>query len=105
MKNQQTTEQMVLELLETRPQTRTDDFILYGSILKRNGIDLKATSLYDFLSTAKKSKYPSFSAVARARRKIQEQRPELKDKATAEARRDEQYEYIKYSQTIIGETK
>ena len=105
MKNQKTTEQLVLELLETKPNTRTDDFILYGSVLKRVGVDLKNTTLYDFLSTAKKSKLPSFSAVARARRKIHEQRPELKDKATAEARRDEQYEYIKYSQTIIGETK
>ena len=105
MRNQQTTEQMVLELLESKPITREDDFVLYGFVLKRNGIDLKETSLHEFLSTAKKSKYPSFSAVARARRKIQEQRPELKDKATAEARRDEQYEYIKYSQTIIGETE
>ena len=85
MKNQKTTEQLVLELLETKPNTRTDDFILYGSVLKRVGVDLKNTTLYDFLSTAKKSKLPSFSAVARARRKIQEQRPELKDKATAEA--------------------
>ena len=97
MKNQQTTEQLVLELLETKPNTRTDDFILYGFVLKANGVNLKTTTLGNFLATAKKLKLPSFSAVARARRKMQEQRPDLKDKETAEARREEEYKYIKYS--------
>ena len=100
MKNQKTTEMLVEELLENKPRTRTDDFILYGAILKQCGLNLRETTMYDFLATAKQSKYPTFSAVARARRKVQERRPELKDKATAEARRDEQYEYIKYSKEL-----
>lgn len=96
-----TTEEIVQRMLEKNKLTRTDDFILYGAVLKKLGIDLQ-TSLYDFLANAKKNKVPTFETVTRCRRHIQEIRPELKEKEIAELRHFAEYDFIKYNDTGIG---
>ena len=102
MSKKKNIEALVLDALRTNIRARKDDFILYGSVLKRMGIDL-GISLYTFLSTAREFyNAPSFESVTRCRRHIQEQMPELKDKETAEARQNEQYEFYKYSKTSVG---
>lgn len=95
-------EKLVLSSLEHNPKARENDFILYGSVLKRIGIDLKNTSLYDFLSTAN-GKYPTFESVSRCRRHIQELRQDLKDSKTAIAREEMQEIYKEYNRTYLGE--
>lgn len=45
-------ENIVLRVLEENKRARSDDFILFGSVLKRLGVDLQ-TTLYEFLASAK----------------------------------------------------
>jgi len=84
------TEEIVLDALTTNPKSREDDFILYGAVLKRMGVDLKKISLYDFLATARIKGYPTFETCSRARRKIQEYRQDLVSVKVAVIREDRQ---------------
>ena len=88
MKRLKKIEDVVLKALEENKKAREDDFILYGAVLKRLGIDLKNTSLYDFLAKAKENKMPTFETCSRARRKIQEYRQDLIDVDTAVIREE-----------------
>ena len=81
------TEEYVLAVLERNLKARTDDFILYGGVLKEMGVDLKHTSVYDLLANAKFLMLPSFETVTRCRRHIQELRQDLKDDKTKKKRR------------------
>lgn len=92
------TEQVVRLTLEENPRARKDDFILYGGVLKRMGIDL-SQALNRFLATAKKLKMPSFETVTRCRRKLQEQDSTLIDAETKEVREEQKQEFIAYSKS------
>lgn len=76
------TEDIVLDVLENNIKARKDDFILYGAVLKRLGVDLRQ-ELYKFLASAKDNKMPSFETVTRCRRHCQELRQDLIDIKTA----------------------
>ena len=91
------TADLVREALIRNRRARTDDFILYGSVLKTLGVDLANTTLYDFLATAKKLKMPALESVPRARRKLFEQEPELADPETQFYRQQEQGNYKNFS--------
>lgn len=95
-------EKIVLDALQTNERTRKDDFILYGAVLKRMGVDLTMT-LAEFLATAKIKKMPPFESISRCRRHILELMPELCDEQTRDAREDETYDYMDYSLTGIGD--
>ena len=103
MKTIKKTEDVVLDVLTVNKRARQDDFILYGAVLKRLGIDLKNTSLYDFLATAKIKKIPSFETVTRCRRHIAELRPDLVDVATAIKREAREEDFKYYNITSIGD--
>ena len=90
MKRLKKIEDVVLKALEENKKAREDDFILYGAVLKRLGVDLKTTTLYDFLATATENKMPTFETCSRARRKIQEYRQDLVDTKTAVIREERQ---------------
>lgn len=94
-------EDVVLCVLERNERARSDDFILYGSVLKQLGVPLGLT-LRDFLSTAKECKYPSFESVSRARRHIYEYRKDLKNEKVSEYREYKTKEYKNYSRTSLG---
>lgn len=87
-------EELVIECLQRFKIARTDDYLVYGYVLSHSGVpqDIK---LYDFLKIAKE--FPSFKSVERARRKVQEIMPELKDMPTAIAREEMQQKYKEYS--------
>lgn len=102
MKRIKTIEKIVLDILENNLRSREDDFILYGAVLRRVGIDLKNTNLYYFLANAKGKKYPSFETVSRCRRHIQELRQDLCGKVTA-IRQDKEVDFKKYNLSGIGE--
>ena len=89
-------EDYVLQALEQKPQTRQDDFLLYGSVLKRMNIDIKL-SLAELFSNSKKYGLPAMESVTRARRKLQEQRPELCDTNTVLFRQEKINDYINYA--------
>lgn len=97
------TEEIVLEVLNRNLRARTDDFILYGGVLKEMGISLRQTNLYNFLANAKKNNIPSFETVTRCRRHIQEILPRLKDDKTDLERLKKIQEFKEYNLTDIGE--
>ena len=99
MNKMQKLEDIVLSILQKNWRARQDDFILYGAVLKRLGVSLETTTLYDFLARAKYNKMPSLEGVPRARRKICEKHPELVDKETEKHRTAEQSNFINYSRT------
>lgn len=86
-------EDVVIDVLEKNIRARQDDFILYGAVLKRLGIDLKQ-SMCEFLANARMNKMPSFETVTRCRRHCQELRQDLVDTKTA-VKREENIERFK----------
>ena len=91
-----TVEEMTFEALKEKPWTREDDFLLYGSVLKRCGFDLNMT-LAEFLKNAKKIDAPALESVPRARREIFKNYPELQPLETKLKREEKEREYLRYS--------
>lgn len=89
-------EPIVLDVLENNKRAREDNFILYGSVLKRIGVPLD-THLFNFLARAKERDMPSFESVARVRRHICELRPELKGNAVVREESEEDYKIYNLS--------
>ena len=81
-------ESIVLDILQFNELARSSDFVLYGAVLRRLGVDLKNTTLFEFLSTAERNKMPSFETITRCRRHIQSLRTDLQDDKTAVARQN-----------------
>ena len=96
-------EEIVLDILEVNKLARSNDFILYGSVLRRLGVDLKNTNLYDFLINANTNKMPSFATITKCRRHVQSLRTDLQDDKTAVARENKIDDYVAYNRTGIGE--
>lgn len=91
-----TTEVLVLDCLQKNVKTRKDDFILYGSVLKRMNLDLTRSIAY-FLTNHKELKLPPFATVIRCRRKLQNKYPELNDIEMSNIRQDEEEKFINYA--------
>ena len=98
-------ESIVLDILEHNKYARKSDFILYGSVLKKLGVDLTTTTLYEYLATADRKEMPSFETITRCRRHIQALRTDLQDNQTAVARQDAEIDYKLYNLSGIGENK
>lgn len=98
-----TTEEQVLIALERNIKSRSDDFILYGCVLRQLGYNLKDTSLYDFLAKAKENKTPTFETVTRCRRHIQELRQDLIDNKCAINRQSTEIDFKNYNNSGIGD--
>lgn len=94
-------EELVKQILEEKPIARTDDFILYGFVLKHYGVDLNMP-LKVFFSSYKKLGVPSFKSIERSRRMVQAENPELIDAMTSMYRQDEEE---KYKNTFGGRKK
>lgn len=82
---------LVKTILETNPQTRNSDSLLYLKVLEhvaiQKDLDLSAFSVSYFLKHMKNYNFPCPETVRRARQKIQNQYPELKGcKAVQDAR-------------------
>lgn len=93
-------EDLVLDTLEKNNRARKDDFVLYGAVLRRLGVDLKV-QLCEFLASAKENKMPSFETVTRCRRHIQELRTDLTDANTAVAREENIERFKEYNLSDI----
>ena len=98
-------ESIVLDILEHNKYARKSDFILYGAVLKKLGVDLTTTTLYEYLATADSKGMPSFETITRCRRHIQQLRTDLQDNAVAVARENMIDDYVIYNRTGIGENK
>ena len=94
-----TMEKVVLQALETQPETRKDDFLLMLAVCENTDADIIGTTFKEAMIHHKLLKIPNWKSVERARRKIQAQRPDLVEPDTAEERRKEEATYREYAQT------
>ena len=76
------TAKLVKSILETNPQVRNSDNLLYLKVAEhiaaQNGYNLWAFPIPFFLISMKEYSFPPFETVRRARQKVQSQCPELK---------------------------
>ena len=89
-------EEYVRQALQENKLTRESDFVLYGAVLKRMGINI-ALPLAELFGNSKKYRLPAMESVSRARRKIQETEQDLIDWNTAAYRADKQEDYLDYA--------
>jgi hypothetical protein len=71
-------QESVLEQLERHANARDNDVILFGFVLHEMGLDLKQTSAAALLHGMVDRNLPSFESVSRARRLVQQRRPDLR---------------------------
>lgn len=89
---------LVKELLQRDEQCRNSDGILYLRVLftyaTKNGINLDAISIPDFLMNHHGKDFPIFESVRRARQKVQAANPDLAAcEAVQEFRAENEAEY------------
>ena len=98
-------ESVVEDVLRKHECTRGDNFSLiyytYEKMLpsqnKKKISDFENVSFKTMLLKEKEKGYPSFESITRARRKLQNQYPELVDKKIEEKRNEKIKDYINYS--------
>ena len=88
-------------VLSTKPETRSNDNILYLEIIKmigkEKGIDVDKMSVSDLFTNLHKYKFPCMESVRRARQKLQVQYPELRPSMDTEVYREmNEKEYLEY---------
>lgn len=88
-------EPLVEEALINNKACRGDNFILYLEVLKKY-IDLNL-SIKDVFLNHDLLGIPSLESITRARRKLQEKHPELKDLQAVLIREQEEQQYINYA--------
>lgn len=90
------TAKLVKEILEECPDAREDDYFLWLLVLQREcGFDVTTKPLDQFLLCAKGAKFSPFVTVCRARRKLQENYPDLRaseETQIARAKLEQEYE-------------
>lgn len=89
-------------ILESNPESRDNDNILYYKVLKIhgdiNGIDIDSMSIPVFLFKMREYGFPPFETVRRARQKIQHGHPDLaSSKYIQKIRKQEEDVYFNYS--------
>ena len=99
---------LVKKLLQEKEELRGDDDLLYLTVIRivhpywNNGritTDIENATIGEFFTSRKSAKLPTFESVTRCRRKVQEERPELKPcKKIQEARTKREEEFYKWSQ-------
>ncbi len=97
MANLQTIENVVLEVLETYPNARKDDYVLMYFVCRKMCKNVTSYSFGSVLLDHKELKVPNWKSIERARRKIQANRPDLVNAETAAIRYEEEKDYIDYA--------
>lgn len=95
------TAHLVKTILETHPETRDDDYLLWLKVLEVTcERDPKPLTVGEFLKCVKCSSFPHFETVSRSRRKAQEKYPKLRGTAETQAARAElEEEYIAFARS------
>ena len=97
---------LVKMILETNPQTRNSDSLLYLKVLEhlsiQRNIDLPNLTVYSLLTSVNRLGLPCFETVRRSRQKIQNQHPELKGcKAVQDARTENEQIFRQYAKGSV----
>jgi len=86
---------LVFSILKDKPMTRNSDRLLYNEVCIELGYDTHLMSAWDMLHN---KEMPSTESVGRARRKAQEEHPELRATQQVAGRRMERYsEYLEFA--------
>ena len=98
---------LVTDLLKENEKLRGDDDLLYLAVVQKihpywgNGrinTDIKNAPIGEFFTMRKSAKLPTFESVTRCRRKVQEERPDLKPcEKIQEARTKREEEFYNWS--------
>lgn len=98
---------LVKKLLQEKEELRGDDDLLYLSVIRivhpywNNGritTDIENAAIGEFFTSRKSAKLPTFESVTRCRRKVQEERPDLRpSKKIQEARTRREEEFYNWS--------
>lgn len=99
MSKLKTMEKVVLQILEEKPATRKDDYVLMLEVCNKLCPDVLYHEFRTALYCHNALKIPSWETVSRCRRKVQEKYPYLKDENIAVIREAEEKEYIDYART------
>ena len=97
-----TTTELVKQILETVPQTRNDDNLLYYRVCDAIDSDVLGFSFGWVLMSMKELNIPSIETVGRCRRKLQNQYPELRANETVEGFRElNEQTFREYAKEIV----
>ena len=98
---------LVKKLLQEKEELRGDDDLLYLSVIRivhphwnnaRINTNIENAPIGEFFKMRKSAKIPTFESVTRCRRKVQEERPDLKPcKRIQEARTRREEEFYNWS--------
>lgn len=93
---------IVLIIMENVPESRANDDYLYKLVISRllmeQHIDIRSVTFLQFFDKRRFLGLPSFDSVSRVRRKIQEERSDLRADAIAERYKAElMEEYIEFA--------
>lgn len=98
MKKPKDIESKVMEILQKYPESRRNDFALYARYIQENNAELRDVGLIYALMQASALNMPNYESVTRARRKIQQQHPDLKPpKKTRELRGEREKMFREYA--------
>lgn len=90
-------ENIVKTILEEKPETRGDDYLLYYEVMKKYNGDLLSLPFGGVLMHHDDLGVPNIKSVERARRKAQEKHPELLSEEKKKKRAEEEQAYIEYA--------
>ena len=90
-----TTHNKVLRILETKPETRSDDWLLILEVWK--GYISTDISVETLFRNHIELGIPNFETIRRCRQKIQADNPHLTDEGMREIRKKEELEYCGYA--------
>lgn len=80
------------------PETRSNDFELVFKVYEKIKPEIKYIRFEKVIKNHIKYGLPTFESITRARRKILEKHPELRDAKATKRRLKEQEKYLEYSQ-------
>lgn len=93
-----TTHNTVLRILETKPETRSDDWLLILEVWKEYiNTEMSVETLFNYHVALG---VPSFETIRRCRQKIQANNPHLVDEKAKTIRREEEKEFRQYALNI-----
>ena len=99
MSKLKTMEKVVLQILEEKPATRKDDYVLMLEVCNKLCPDVLYHEFRTALYCHNALKIPSWETVSRCRRKIQAKRPDLDERETRKRRNEEEELYREYART------
>ena len=89
-------DKIIKKILEEDEMSRKDDNYLIFKVVQEIAPDMAGSTFANVMFSAQKRGL-SFESITRARRKVQQEHPELSDKKTVEIREEETQEYVAYA--------